>query len=226
MQAVQPFIPLLGGASMHETEGRRLLPTCSTPPLSILCPPCAPAPAGDLLNNPAPSTRRTTKQRSIASFLRSPAVAAAAGGAPAGPSAGQSTVRKGGAGSRRDLPDVSGGGRRAVGGGSAGPASAGKRGSPLPGLAGSSLPSPPSAKRLRTTFETAGSSKQGAAATAAAVAAAARLAGAAAAALEPSPEQALGSSAAAKAAAAEAPDAAAMQRQGSSRENQLGMCNL
>ncbi len=114
--------------------------------------------AGDLLNNPAPSTRRTTKQRSIASFLRSPA-AAAAGGAAAGPSAGQSTVRKGGARSRRDLPDASGGGRPAGDRSAAAPSSAGKRGSPLPGLAGSALPSPPSAKRLRTTFEAAGTGK-------------------------------------------------------------------
>lgn len=149
---------------------------------------------GDLLSNPAPSTRRI-KQKSIASFLCSPA--AVGGSMATGGGGSAATATRSGA---RDLAA------------SGAPRSSGKRGSPLPaGLGAASLTSPRSAKRLRTTFEAAGGAggEPGSA-----KAAAARLA-AAAAALEPSPE--LSKAAAAGAGAG----ALSMQRKDSNAENLL-----
>ena len=143
---------------------------------------------GDLLNHRTPNTRRAQKQRSIASFLRSPAPGAAAAGeaAAAAGEAGPSTAALQGSTSR-DLP--------AAAGTAAPPASGTKRSpkrsplrSPLPGMGGSALPSPRTKfKRLVTKFEgiTASRARTGAMVGAAA-AAAAKLAGAAAA-LDPSP---------------------------------------
>ena len=170
----------------------------------------------DLLNA-APSTRRPARQQSIASFLRSPALLCSPalcspGAAGAGGSGGSNPGRK------RDLPPGCAVGRQQQAG------SAGRLGSPLPGLGGSALPlpSPRNAKRLRTTFDgVAGSAAAAAAAAGLAAAGAARAgpsarhAGAAAAQLEPSPE------AGNAAAAAAAKLAGGMLRKRSGDENLL-----
>ncbi|KAL4422044.1 hypothetical protein ABPG77_004860 [Micractinium sp. CCAP 211/92] len=189
----------------------------------------------DLLNA-VPSTRRTSKQQSIASYLRSPAV---------GSEGGPSTVCKGassvaGAASSRDLPDACGrawqaatmaaGAGASLTGGAPSSKRSREQSSPLPaGLGGSCLPSPRFSKRLRTSFDVGASrvatghgasaaaagitSPRAGCSSAAALSAAARpAAGTAEQLLDPSPEVA---ATACKLAGL----ASGMKRQGSNNEN-------